>query len=188
MEIADLRTFLVVARLANLRAAAEVLHQTPSALSKSVKRLEESLGTALFDRVGKSLRLNAEGDRLAARALELVALADATAAEFPSRPALPGGRPAHPECPLWPGPGSTAGRSTTGSDDRFLVSIRGCRAHGARTQRGGPGAGHRCRTGACCAGWRPCRTAGSGAHAIGRWRKSRLGWACTRAHGRGVAA
>lgn len=82
MDIADLRSYLVIARLANLRAAADVLHQTPSALSKSLKRLEASLGTPLFDRVGKSLRLNAAGERLAARAVELVALADATAAEF----------------------------------------------------------------------------------------------------------
>lgn len=82
MDIADLRSYLVISRLANLRAAADVLHQTPSALSKSLKRLEASLGTPLFDRVGKSLRLNAAGERLAARAVELVALADATAAEF----------------------------------------------------------------------------------------------------------
>ena len=82
MDIADLRSYLVIARLANLRAAADVLHQTPSALSKSLKRLEASLGTPLFDRVGKSLRLNAAGELLAARAAELVALADATAAEF----------------------------------------------------------------------------------------------------------
>ncbi len=40
MEISDLRSFLVIARYANLRTAANELHQSPSALSKAVRRLE----------------------------------------------------------------------------------------------------------------------------------------------------
>ena len=62
MDIADLRSFLVIARHANLRAAADELHQTPSALSKAVKRLETSLATPVFDRVGKAIRLNTAGE------------------------------------------------------------------------------------------------------------------------------
>jgi DNA-binding transcriptional LysR family regulator len=82
MDIADLRSFLVIARHASLRAAADELHQTPSALSKAVKRLEASLATPVFDRIGKTLRLNGAGERLRERASELVALADRTEAEF----------------------------------------------------------------------------------------------------------
>lgn len=82
MDIADLCSFLVVARHANLRAAAGELHQTASALSKAVKRLETSLATPLFDRIGKAIRLNAAGERLRERALALTALADQTVAEF----------------------------------------------------------------------------------------------------------
>lgn len=82
MNIDDLRSYLVMARYANLRTAAEELHQTPSALSKALRRLEESLATPLFDRAGKSLRLNSAGEHLAERARALVALADETAAEF----------------------------------------------------------------------------------------------------------
>lgn len=82
MDIADLRSFLVIARHGSLRAAADELHQTPSALSKAVKRLETSLATPVFDRVGKALRLNAAGDRLRERAAQLVALAEQTTAEF----------------------------------------------------------------------------------------------------------
>jgi len=82
MDIADLRSFLVIARHANLRAAADELHQTPSALSKAVKRLENSLATPVFDRVGKAIRLNAAGERLRERALALVTLAEQTEAEF----------------------------------------------------------------------------------------------------------
>lgn len=87
MDIDDLRSYLVIAQVSNLRAAADVLHQTPSALSKAVRRLEESLATALFDRVGKSLRLNAAGEHLVSRARALVEMADATAAEFRHRAA-----------------------------------------------------------------------------------------------------
>jgi len=82
MDIADLRSFLVIARHANLRAAADELHQTPSALSKAVKRLEASLATPVFDRVGKAIRLNTAGERLRERARTLVTLADQTEAEF----------------------------------------------------------------------------------------------------------
>lgn len=82
MDIADLRSFLVIARHANLRAAADELHQTPSALSKALKRLEASLATPVFDRVGKAIRLNTAGERLRERALALVTLADQTEAEF----------------------------------------------------------------------------------------------------------
>ena len=82
MDINDLRSFLVIARHANLRAAADELHQTPSALSKAIKRLETSLATPVFDRIGKAIRLNAAGERLRERALALTALADQTEAEF----------------------------------------------------------------------------------------------------------
>jgi DNA-binding transcriptional LysR family regulator len=82
MELADLRVFLVVARHANLRRAAEELHQTPSALSKAIRRLECALDLAVFDRIGKSLRLNADGERLRERAMPLLRLAEETRAEF----------------------------------------------------------------------------------------------------------
>lgn len=82
MDIADLRSFLVIARHANLRAAADELHQTPSALSKAIKRLEASLSTPVFDRIGKAIRLNAAGERLRERAQALVRLAEQTEAEF----------------------------------------------------------------------------------------------------------
>lgn len=82
MDIADLKSFLVVARQPNLRAAAEELHQSPSAISKALRRLEKSLNTHLFDRNNKALRLNADGERLRDRAAVMVRLAEQTAAEF----------------------------------------------------------------------------------------------------------
>lgn len=82
MNIDDLRAFLVVAEHANLRSAAGALNQSPSALSKAMRRLEAALQTVVFDRVGKTIRLNAHGQQLRQRALKLLALADETTAEF----------------------------------------------------------------------------------------------------------
>jgi DNA-binding transcriptional LysR family regulator len=82
MDIADLRSFIVVARYANLRSASADLHQSPSALSKAIKRLEIALNTPLFDRVGKSLRLNSHGEHLRERAMHLIGLTDQLQAEF----------------------------------------------------------------------------------------------------------
>jgi DNA-binding transcriptional LysR family regulator len=82
MNLDDLRAFLVVAEHANLRSAASTLNQSPSALSKAIRRLEAALQTTLFDRVGKSIRLNANGQQLRQRGLKLLALADETTAEF----------------------------------------------------------------------------------------------------------
>ncbi|MFN3416955.1 MAG: LysR substrate-binding domain-containing protein [Caldimonas sp.] len=56
-----LPTFRVVARLGNLRAAAESLHLTHSAVSQQIKLLEEQLGHPLFDRRGRRIVLNAAG-------------------------------------------------------------------------------------------------------------------------------
>ncbi len=89
MDLADLRSFLSIARYANLRSAAEELKQSPSALSKALKRLEASLNTPLFDRIGKTIRLNADGERLRERAQALVALAEQTQAEFRGESLLP---------------------------------------------------------------------------------------------------
>ncbi|MCW5666655.1 MAG: LysR family transcriptional regulator [Piscinibacter sp.] len=59
-----LPTFRTVARLANLRAAAEELHLTHSAVSQQIRLLEEQIGFALFDRRGRRIVLNAAGAAL----------------------------------------------------------------------------------------------------------------------------
>ncbi len=61
-----LPTFRVVARLGNLRAAAEELHLTHSAVSQQIKLLEEQLGFALFERRGRRIVLNPAGTVLQA--------------------------------------------------------------------------------------------------------------------------
>lgn len=56
-----LHYFWAVAREGNLTRAATLLHVSQSALSTQIKRLEEQLGHALFDRVGRTLQLTEAG-------------------------------------------------------------------------------------------------------------------------------
>jgi LysR family glycine cleavage system transcriptional activator len=64
LPLHTLPTFRVVARLSNLRAAAEQLHLTHSAVSQQIKLLEEQIGFELFDRRGRGIVLNAAGAAL----------------------------------------------------------------------------------------------------------------------------
>jgi LysR family glycine cleavage system transcriptional activator len=59
-----LPTFVAVAKLENLRAAAESLHLTHSAVSQQIGEIESRLGFALFDRRGRRVHLNAAGQAL----------------------------------------------------------------------------------------------------------------------------
>lgn len=59
-----LPTFRAVAETEHVRQAAERLHTSPSALSRTIKLLEDELGQPLFDRVGRQLRVNAAGQTL----------------------------------------------------------------------------------------------------------------------------
>lgn len=56
--------FRAVAELSNLRAAAEVLHLTHSAVSQQIKGLEEQLGFEVFERRGRRIVLNPAGAAL----------------------------------------------------------------------------------------------------------------------------
>ncbi len=61
LPLQSLPAFRAVARLQNLRAAAEQLHLTHSAVSQQIRGLEEQLGFDLFDRRGRRVVLNAAG-------------------------------------------------------------------------------------------------------------------------------
>lgn len=61
-----LPTFRVVAEVRNVTEAAQLLFVTPSAISKTLRRLEEMFGERLFDREGGKLELTVAGERLLA--------------------------------------------------------------------------------------------------------------------------
>ncbi|MET0134969.1 MAG: LysR substrate-binding domain-containing protein [Kibdelosporangium sp.] len=61
VETDQLRWFVTVAEGGTVTAAAQALHVSQPALSRGLARLERELGAPLFDRVGRVLRLNANG-------------------------------------------------------------------------------------------------------------------------------
>ena len=60
----QLRLFEAVARHGSFTRAAEAIHLTQPAVSIQVKRLEDTLGTALFEQMGKRIYLTAAGKAL----------------------------------------------------------------------------------------------------------------------------
>lgn len=57
-----MKYFIEIAELGNITNAAEKLHITQPALSKSIARLEEEIGVKLFDRVGRHIALSRYGN------------------------------------------------------------------------------------------------------------------------------
>ncbi|MDX2480979.1 MAG: LysR family transcriptional regulator [Desulfuromusa sp.] len=68
MQSRVLRHFLAVAKHNNVSAAAEALHISQPALTKSIKQLESTIGVQLFERHQKGVLLTREGKALARRA------------------------------------------------------------------------------------------------------------------------
>lgn len=79
MDVRDLEYFRAVAELGHLGRAAKTVFRSQPALTKSIRRLEQSLDVKLFDRVGRGIRLTPVGEALLRRArLVKVALDDTT--------------------------------------------------------------------------------------------------------------
>ncbi|HTO34574.1 MAG TPA: LysR substrate-binding domain-containing protein [Pararhizobium sp.] len=71
-RLTGLIAFARAGSLGSYTAAARVLSVSPSAISKSIQRLERHLGVSLFTRTTRSLTLTAEGRDLHERALRLL--------------------------------------------------------------------------------------------------------------------
>jgi DNA-binding transcriptional LysR family regulator len=67
MELQQLEFFRAVARTGHVTQAAQSLGVSQPALSRAIARLERELGVELFDRRGRSVRLNRFGRAFAAR-------------------------------------------------------------------------------------------------------------------------
>ena len=64
LPLNTLSAFRAVAELQNLRAAADVLHLTHSAVSQQIRGLEDQIGFDLFERRGRRVLLNPAGQAL----------------------------------------------------------------------------------------------------------------------------
>ena len=76
MNIRDLKYAVAVADLGHFGRAAEACHVSQPTLSGQVRKLEDHLGIALFERTKRSVRVTAAGEELIAHARTLLVLAD----------------------------------------------------------------------------------------------------------------
>lgn len=76
MTLSQLRSFLTVARLGSVKAAARALEVSEPAVSGAVGALRRELGDALYVRAGGALELTPGGRRLASASAEILTLAD----------------------------------------------------------------------------------------------------------------
>lgn len=61
ITIDAMETFLCIARLGSFTRAADMLHRSQPAISRRIALMEESLGAALFERIGGQVRLSEPG-------------------------------------------------------------------------------------------------------------------------------
>ncbi|MCG8351518.1 MAG: LysR family transcriptional regulator [Chloroflexales bacterium] len=92
MELRHLRYFEAVARHSHVTRAAAELHIAQPALSKQISQLEHELGVALFDRVGRNVRLTEAGEALLPHARTVLSQVEAARAEMAERVGLRRGR------------------------------------------------------------------------------------------------
>ena len=86
MELRTINTFLHIAELHSFSRAARELGYSQSAVSSQIAQLEAELGTPLFDRVGKTVRLTDAGQTFLSYARTLLATSEqAKAALQPAR-------------------------------------------------------------------------------------------------------
>jgi DNA-binding transcriptional LysR family regulator len=81
-----------VAEGGNFARAAEIMHLTPSGVSRSVARLEARVGVRLFDRGPRSVTLTEEGKRFHAQVMPLLAALEEAAADAAGAASVVNGR------------------------------------------------------------------------------------------------
>ncbi|MES2692575.1 MAG: LysR family transcriptional regulator [Verrucomicrobiota bacterium] len=79
MDIYQLRSFVVLAEHLHFGRAAKALHLSQPALTKQIRRLEEDLGSSLFERAHGATRLSSVGETWLPQVRELLARFDQTA-------------------------------------------------------------------------------------------------------------
>jgi DNA-binding transcriptional LysR family regulator len=85
LDLDQLQTFVMICDTGSFTRAADEVHRTQSAVSMQMRRLEERIGKALFEKDGRSNRLTEEGERLLSYARRLLHLNRETLAAFDDR-------------------------------------------------------------------------------------------------------
>ncbi len=76
MELSDLRVFRAVVQEGGVTPAARRLNRVQSNVTTRIRQLEDKLGVALFERVGRRMQLTQAGDVLLSYADRMLALSD----------------------------------------------------------------------------------------------------------------
>ena len=76
IKLRHLRAFLEVARQKSVGAAANILHVSQPAVTKTIRELEDALGAPLFDREGRRIRITRHGEMVAQRAQPTLKIGD----------------------------------------------------------------------------------------------------------------
>ena len=81
MELRQLKTFLMVAKLLSFNRAADALNYAQSTVSVQIRALEEEFGVPLFDRLGKQVVLTEAGQVLMRYARKMLDIEEETHSE-----------------------------------------------------------------------------------------------------------
>ena len=92
MELRSLAYFVRIAELGSITRAAAHLRLAQPALTRHVQRLEEELGTALFTRANRGVRLTEAGEKLLESAQRILRDVERTGDEIRAQEAHPSGR------------------------------------------------------------------------------------------------
>ncbi len=85
MELQQLRYVAALAKELHFLKASQKVHVTQPTLSQQIRKLEDELGTPLFERSPRKVRLTAAGQRFLPHALEALAAVERGAAELKER-------------------------------------------------------------------------------------------------------
>lgn len=85
LDLDQLQTFVSIVDTGSFTRAADEVHRTQSAVSMQMRRLEDRIGKALFEKEGRMNKLTEEGERLLSYARRLLHLNRETLAAFDDR-------------------------------------------------------------------------------------------------------
>ncbi len=91
MELQQLRYFCAIAATGSFSRAAQQTHVSQPSLSQQIRKLEDELGTRLFDRLGRSVRLTELGRAFLPRAQTVLRDLEAARSDVVERKASVGG-------------------------------------------------------------------------------------------------
>lgn len=92
LTLRQIEVFNAVARLQNYTRAAEYLHMSQPAVSMQIKQLEENIGLALFEQIGKKIHLTDAGKEMYEYAINMTDLLQQADAAFEAIKGVQSGR------------------------------------------------------------------------------------------------